>query len=174
VTATLARIRPLLIGLVVLMFTAGIAFAGKPSTPANGLSVASEASGKTVPVAAQADEEDEEDETTEAEDEEDEEDETTEAEDEETESEEAGDNCATDPTGLTPEELAEVRHGSVVCWAAHQETPEGYSNHGEWMSEWAKKNRGHDFGAEEEETVESTAATTHGNGNGKAKGPKDR
>ena len=158
-TATLARIRPLLIGLVVLMFTAGIAFAGKPSTPANGLSVASEASGKTVPVAAQADEEDEEDET-------------TEAEDEETESEEASDNCATDPTGLTPEELAEVRHGSVVCWAAHQETPEGYSNHGEWMSEWAKKNRGHDFGAEEEETVESTAATTHGNG--KAKGPKNR
>jgi hypothetical protein len=164
VTATLARLRPLLIGLVVLMFTAGIAFAGKPSTPANGLTVASEASGKTVPVAAQVDDEEEEDE----------EDETTEAEDEETESEEAGDNCATDPTELTPEELAEVRHGSVVCWAAHQETPEGYSNHGEWMSEWAKKNRGHDFGAEEEETVESTAATTHGNGNGKAKGPKDR
>lgn len=163
-TATLARLRPLLIGLVVLMFTAGIAFAGKPSTPANGLSVASEASGKTVPVRAQVDEEDEE------------EDETTEAEDEEVEVEveEAGDNCATDPTDLTPEELAEVRHGSVVCWAAHQETPEGYSNHGEWMSEWAKKNRGHDFGAEEEETVESTAATTHGNGNGKAKGPKDR
>ena len=164
-TAILVRLRPLLIGLVVLMFTAGIAFAGKPSTPANGLSVASEASGKTVPVAAQADEEDEEDE----------EDETTEAEDEEVEveAEEAGDNCATDPTGLTPEELAEVRHGSVVCWAAHQETPEGYSNHGEWMSEWAQKNRGHDFGAEEEETtVESTAATTHGNG--KAKGPKNR
>jgi len=162
VTATIARLRPLLIGLVVLMFTAGIAFAGKPSTPANGLSVASEASGKTVPVRAQVDEEDEE------------EDETTEAEDEEVEVEEAGDNCATDPTALTPDELAEVRHGSVVCWAAHQETPEGYSNHGEWMSEWAKKNRGHDFGAEEEETVESTAATTHGNGNGKAKGPKDR
>jgi hypothetical protein len=160
VTATIARLRPLLIGLVVLMFTAGIAFAGKPSTPANGLSAASEASGKTVPVQAQVDEEDEE------------EDETTEAEDEEVEVEEAGDNCATDPTALTPEELAEVRHGSVVCWAAHQETPEGYSNHGEWMSEWAKKNRGHDFGAEEEETVESTAATTHGNG--KAKGPKDR
>ena len=159
-TATIARLRPLLIGLVVLMFTAGIAFAGKPSTPANGLSVASEASGKTVPVRAQVDEEDEE------------EDETTEAEDEEVEVEEAGDNCATDPTALTPDELAEVRHGSVVCWAAHQETPEGYSNHGEWMSEWAKKNRGHDFGAEEEETVESTAATTHGNG--KAKGPKDR
>ena len=59
-TATIARLRPLLIGLVVLMFTAGIAFAGKPSTPANGLSVASEASGKTVPVRAQVDEEDEE------------------------------------------------------------------------------------------------------------------
>jgi hypothetical protein len=157
VTATLTRLRPLLIGLVVLMFTAGIAFAGKPSTPANGLSVASEASGKTVPVAAQADEEDEEDET-------------TEAEDEETESEEAGDNCATDPTGLT-EELAEVRW-LRRCWAAHQETPEGYANHGAWVSEWAKKNRGHDFGAEEEATADSAATTTHGNG--KAKGPKDR
>jgi len=161
VTATLTRLRPLLIGLIVLMFTAGIAFAGKPSTPADGLAVASEASGKTVPVGAQVDEQSED------------EDEPTEAEDEEAESEEAGDNCATDPTGLTPEDLALVRHGSVVCWAAHQETPEGYTNHGAWVSEWAKKNHGHDFGAEEAGgTVESTAATTHGNG--KAKGPKNR
>jgi hypothetical protein len=146
------------------MFTAGIAFAGKPSTPANGLEVASEASGKTVPVRAEVEENE-----AEAEDEEEEE----EAPELEVESEEAGDNCATDPTGLTAEELAEVRHGSVVCWAAHQETPEGYANHGEWMSEWARKNHGHDFGAEEEdETVEPAAATVRGNG--KAKGPKDR
>ncbi|TAJ99036.1 MAG: hypothetical protein EPO36_13550 [Chloroflexota bacterium] len=160
-TATLTRLRPLLIGLVVLMFTAGIAFAGKPSTPADGLAVASEASGKTVPVRAGSEEEDAD------------EDETIEAEDEEVEAEEAGDNCATDPTGLTAEDLAEVRHGSVVCWAAHQETPEGYANHGAWVSEWARKNHGHDFGAEDEDaTVESESAASHGQG--KAKGPKDR
>ena len=167
-TSVLTRLRPLLIGLVVLIFTAGIAFAGKPSTPANGLSVASEASGKTVPVRAEVDEDEDEDLDEEVEEE------APEAEDE-VETEEAGDNCATDPTALTAEELAEVRHGSVVCWAAHQETPDGYANKGEWMSEWAKKNRGHDFGAEEEDQEEAVApagATVHGQG--KAKGPKDR
>jgi len=156
VTSTLTRLRPLLISLIVLVFTAGIAFAGKPSTPANGLAVASEASGKTVPVQTEVEDEEEE--------------EAPEAE-EEVESEEAGENCATDPSELTAEELAEVRHGSVVCWAAHQETPEGYANHGEWVSEWAKKNHGHDFGAEDEETVDPAATTTRGQG--KAKGPKD-
>lgn len=161
-TEILTRLRPLVISLVVLVLTAGIAFAGKPSTPANGLTVASDASGKTVPVRAQADEEEETENEEEA----------PEAE-EAVESEEAGDNCATDPTGLTAEQLAEVRHGSVVCWAAHQETPEGYANHGEWVSEWARKNRGHDFGAEDEtEAVEPAAATVRGQG--KAKGPKDR
>jgi len=166
VTAILTRLRPLLISLVVLVFTAGIAFAGKPSTPANGLAVASEASGKTVPVRAQVEEA--EDEEVEAEEEE-----APELE-EQVESEEAGENCATDPTALTAEELAEVRHGSVVCWAAHQETPEeGYANHGEWVSEWAQKNRGHDFGAEDEDATVTLEATTS-RGQGKAKGPKDR
>jgi hypothetical protein len=159
VTSTLTRLRPLLIGILVLLLTAGIAFAGKPSTPANGLLVAAEASGKTVPVGAQADDEDQDEE------------ETVEAEEEDVESEEAGENCATDPTGLTPEDLAAVRHGSVVCWAAHQETPEGYANHGAWVSEWARKNHGHDFGADTDADADA-AATTHGNG--KAKGPKNR
>jgi hypothetical protein len=162
VTSTLTRLRPLLIGLVVLMFTAGIAFAGKPSTPANGLAVASEASGKTVPVRAEAEE-----------DEEQAEEEAPEVE-EEVETEEAGENCATDPSALTPEELAEVRHGSVVCWAAQQETPDGYANHGEWVSEWAKKNHGHDFGAEEEDSEAVAPADALSRGNGNAKGPKDR
>jgi hypothetical protein len=167
-TAVLTRLRPLLIGLVVLMFTAGIAFAGKPSTPADGLSVASEASGKTVPVRAQAEEDEDLDEEVDEE--------APEAEEQVEAVEEAGDNCATDPTALTPEQLADVRHGSVVCWAAHQETPDGYANKGAWVSEWAMKNRGHDFGAEEEnqeeEAVAPAGATVHGQG--KAKGPKDR
>ncbi|HEX5590762.1 MAG TPA: hypothetical protein VFX65_10775 [Candidatus Limnocylindrales bacterium] len=168
-TMTLKRLRPLLIGLVVLLFTAGIAFAGKPSAPAPGLSVAAEASGKTVPV--QAEEEDEEEEVDEEEEEEEEEEES----EEEVESEEAGENCATDPTTLTEEELAELRHGSIVCWAAHQETPDGYANHGEWVSEWAKQNRGHEDEAEDEdaETTEAAAASA-GRGNGKAKGKANK
>ena len=32
-----------------------------------------------------------------------------------------GENCSTDPTTLTEEELAELKHGSIVCWAAHQD-----------------------------------------------------
>jgi hypothetical protein len=149
-TVVLTRLRPLLIGLVVLMFTAGIAFAGKPSTPATGLSVASEASGQTVPVRAQAEED--EDLNEEVDEEAPEAEEPVEAE------EEAGDNCATDPTGLTDEALAALRHGSVVCWAAQQETPEGYANHGAWVSEWALKNHGQDTAGDETEAVAPAAA----------------
>lgn len=158
----LKRLRPLLIGLVALLFTAGIAFAGKPSVPANGLTVASEASGKVVPV--QADEGDEDgQENVES----DEDAEAPEAPEVETEA--AGDNCATDPTALSEEDLAALRHGSVVCWAAHQETPEGYANHGAWVSEWAKKNHGHqDLTTDETGSVLPAAATSHGNGKGKS------
>lgn len=147
-TTTLGRLRPLLIGLVVLLLTAGIAFAGKPSTPANGLQVASEASGKTVPV--RADEGDEE----------------TEPAVEHEPDGSGGENCATDPTGLTDEELSEMRHGSVVCWAAHQDTPDGYDNHGQWVSEWAKKNHGHE--ASGDAVALPAAAIGHGHGRGKS------
>ena len=56
----------------------------------------------------------------------------------------AGDNCATDPTGLTSDQLAAMSHGSIVCWAAHQDTPEGWDNHGAWVSHWAHMNKGSD------------------------------
>ena len=145
VTTTVTRLRPLLIGLVILLFTAGIAFAGKPSTPAAGLSVASEASDKVVPVKAEPAEEPGDEET-------------------ETTHEGAGENCATDPTELTDEELAAMRHGSVVCWAAHQDTPEGYDNHGAWVSEWARKNHG------QETAGAGTEAAAHGQAAGHGKG----
>ncbi len=127
------RLRPLLIGLVVLVLTTGVAFAGKPSTPADGPAVASEASGKSVPVVNEGNQAPEGDEET---------DEAAEDEDANAKADEAGDNCATDPRTLTPEQLAELTHGQIVCWAAHQETPEGYDNHGAWVSEWAKQNHG--------------------------------
>jgi hypothetical protein len=133
--STLAhRLRPLLTGLVVLVLTAGVAFAGKPTTPADGQAVASVASGKTVPVVNEESQTAVEDQDAEAAEE-------SEAE-AEAEADEAGENCATDPQALTTEELAELTHGQIVCWAAHQETPEGYDNHGAWVSEWAKQNHG--------------------------------
>jgi hypothetical protein len=72
------------------------------------------------------------------------------------------DNCTTDPTNMTDQELAALGHGSYVCWAAHQPTPDGYANHGAWVSHWAHMGKGHDA---------SSNGTTHGNA-GKAKGLK--
>lgn len=68
------------------------------------------------------------------------EDEETEA-DEDAETEDGGDNCATDPTDPATD-LTTLSHGQIVCWAAHQETPEGYKNHGEWVSSWARGENG--------------------------------
>ena len=155
-TSTLKRLRPLLIGLVALLFTATIAFAAKPEGGAPGRLVAAEHAGKTVPVLTEESDEDADENAEENE------------PAEETESEDAGENCATDPTGLSDEDLALLRHGSVVCWAAHQETPEGYDNHGAWVSEWAKKNHGHEPAAEEDAGTVLPEAT-NGKANGKAK-----
>ena len=151
-TATLKRLRPLLIGIVVLMFTAGIAFAGKPSTPP-GLAVAAEHAGQTVPVVDEQGDEDLDEPAEPA---------------ETDESGDGGENCATDPTGLSPEDLALLRHGSIVCWAAHQETPEGFDNHGAWVSSWAKKNHGHEESAGDESTLTPEAAGGHGKGKSKS------
>ena len=138
--SALHRLRPLLISLIVLILTAGIAFAGKPPTAADGLAVASEASGKTVPVQAELGDEDD-DEDVDA-------DEKAKADEDADELDEdagdGGDHCATDPTTATEEELAALNHGAIVCWAAHQETPDGYKNHGAFVSEWARKNHGAD------------------------------
>ena len=165
VTATLHRLRPLLIGVVVLLLTAGIALAGKPSTPPAGLAVATEASGKTVPAGASRDED-------EAEAQDDEDDVATETVEDADADEEAGENCASDPSGLPVDALAALRHGSIVCWAAHQETPAGYDNHGQWVSEWAKKNHGHADGTVEDASTTVAAGRGHGqSGKGNAGKP---
>jgi len=70
------------------------------------------------------------------------------------------DNCTTDPTNMTDQELAALGHGSYVCWAAHQPTPDGYANHGAWVSHWAHMGKGNDA---------STTGKTKGAA-GKAKG----
>ena len=130
------RLGPILAGIVVLVLSGGAAFAGQPSdVPVDGRAVAAERSGLEIPPgnAAPTAEDEDGDEDAEAE--------TAEAE-EDAEPEGEGDHCV-DPSTLTPEVLAETNHGAIVCWAAHQETPEGYDNHGKWVSEWARNNHGH-------------------------------
>ncbi len=132
------RLRPLWISLVVLILTAGIAFAAKPSTPANGHPVA-----ETTETTETSDSETTETETTETE--------TTKTVDTtettETANTTSGDHCSTDPTTLTPGQLAAMNHGSIVCWAAHQPTPAGYANHGAWVSHWAHLGKGAKHGS---------------------------
>jgi hypothetical protein len=123
------RFRGLAIAFVGLALSASLAFGAQPSS--TGLANASLHAGKTVPVQAQ-------DEETAG-------DEDTETSDEEVDSEDstdAGDNCTTDPSTLTPEELDAMRHGSIVCWAAHQtEWPEWFANHGAFVKCWAHQGK---------------------------------
>jgi hypothetical protein len=158
------HLRALAVAVIATALTAGLAFAGAPPEAAGpGLAKAAAHANKVVPVRAgqeavaaqdedaEADIDAEADEDTEA-------DETDEA---------AGDNCATDPTGLTDEELAAMRHGSIVCWAAHQDSwPEEFKNHGQWVSSWAHWKA-------PDASVEGAAASGKANGkaNGKAKNP---
>ncbi|NJD27775.1 MAG: hypothetical protein FIA92_05705 [Chloroflexi bacterium] len=155
------HLRALAVALLATVFSAGLAFASPPPLPdaaASGLANAAVHAAKVVPVrVGLQDETTVEDEETETE-----EDTEEETETEEESLEEAGENCATDPTTLTDEELAEMRHGSIVCWAAHQETwPEEFKNHGQWVSSWAKWKA---------PTEDAEAGATAVHGKGKAKG----
>jgi hypothetical protein len=153
------RLRAALISIVALGLSAGLAFGASPPEAASwGLANAGAHAGKTVPVAGAGEETGDEagDEDAEAAEEEGIDEETTE---EEESAEEAGDNCATDPTALTEEELAAMKHGSIVCWAAHQtEWPEEFANHGAWVSSWAHAGKG-----------DPEAAKGHGKAKGKNK-----
>ncbi len=177
----LFRLKGIAIAVVALALSASLAFGASPPEAASfGLENAASHAGKTVPVAGgDTETTGEEDEGEDPEDGE----EPEEGEDgeEDEESEEAGENCLTDPTTLTEEELAEMRHGSIVCWAAHQETPDGYKNHGEWVSEWAHSGKGADAdedsdedadedGDDAEEADEAKAGKGHGQGKGKGQG----
>jgi len=150
VNSALRHLRPLLISIVALILTVGIAFVVKPSTPTNGLAVAAAASGQTVPSVGSGDENAAPDEETET--------------DEETEDAEdaGGDNCATDPTTLSEEDLDAMRHGSVVCWAAQQDTPSDFDNHGAWVKSWATDNAGSDASKDAgSQAKDKTSTNTH-------------
>lgn len=134
----LHHLRGALVAVVALALSASLAFGAEAP---GGYAAAGSYAGMSDPVAASGDVENAEDE-----------------DDEESEEDaEGGDNCLTDPRTLTAEELAAMSHGSIVCWAAHQETPEGYANHGAWVREWAHFGKGDDA---------ADAAKTHGKGKG--------
>lgn len=90
-----------------------------------------------------------------------------------------GDNCLTDPTTATPEELAALTHGQIVCWAAHQtEWPEWFSNHGKFVSCWAHQGKADAPSCTEAPVAGATTTThgksadaTHGKGKGSANHP---
>lgn len=151
--------RPLLISLVVLMLTAGIVIAGKPDVVGAGR-IASEAAGKALHVVTEPAE------TTETETDTDTDTDTE--TDTEVPSHSAG-HCLVDPTTATPKALAALTHGAIVCWAAHQDTPDGYANHGAFVSEWARKNHGSDASAKG--AAKAAANAVNGAGHGGTRSP---
>ena len=140
--SVLRHLRPILISLLALTLTAGIAMAAKPSDagPRHGPKAAE----VTENADTDTDQETDTDTDTETVTETDTDPATQPAPDAATD---AASHCLTDPTTATPEELSVLNHGAIVCWAAHQVTPDGYANHGAWVSEWAHKNHGADASA---------------------------
>lgn len=172
-------LRSLFIALVVLALSASLAFGAKPAWSKGS---AASSGGATILLGEDEESGDDEGEVDEVE-----EAEETEEDEEGTEDEaagEGGDNCATDPTLLTEEELAELRHGSIVCWAAHQtEWPEWFSNHGQFVRCWAHQGKADAPSCTEDpEAVDATGDSVDdeaaadatgagsGKGNGKGKG----
>ena len=170
--ALLRHLKALPIALIVLALSASLAFGSY--APASGFSLGSTFQAGTDESAGDAGDEDaNEPEDTETDEQTDEQtDETIDAgteTDENTGDSSDSDDCLTDPTGLTAEELAAMNHGSIVCWAAQQETPEGYANHGAWVSQWAHMGKAKD-NAPEAAASGKTHGKSHGKSHGKAKG----
>jgi hypothetical protein len=167
----LIHVRGFLIAFAALALSAGLAFGAQPTT--TGLENAAAHAGKTVPVQATDEETAGDEDTDETADEN--VDESTDEDTEATESTDAGENCTTDPTTLTPEDLAAMRHGSIVCWAAQQTTwPGWFSNHGSFVKCWAHTGKADVIDCTVDPAAQAPAAagnsSGHGNGNAKDKG----
>jgi hypothetical protein len=196
VTHLIRRLQPTLIALVGVALSVGLVFGAQP-TDGWGLSNAAEHAGKVVPVKAgqvlegdedaDTDEDVDTDEDTDTDEDVDTDEDTDTDEDVDAGPEEDGDaaNCATDPTGLSEEALAALKHGSVVCWAAHQADDVwagDFANHGQWVKSWAKKEKAEettdedatdedapDEDASDEDAGATSAGGAHGKGQGRGK-----
>jgi hypothetical protein len=140
-TIALRRLRAVLIALVALAMSASLTFAAAAPQASFGLARSMSHAGTSAGSG---------DEVTTGEDEDTETDETDE------DAGDGADNCTTDPTDPATD-LTALTHGQIVCWAAHQETPEGYKNHGAWVSSWARGENG-----------TQAPAKQHGKSNGKS------
>jgi hypothetical protein len=188
----LRHLRPVLISGTALALSAGLVFGATPPAASTGLANAAAHAAKTVPVVSgdetTGDDDqsvDEQDETTGDDDQsvdepgETESPEAPEAVDEDADTQDAADSC-TDPSAATPEELAAMNHGAMVCWAAQQTAwPTWFSNHGAFVRCWAHQGKADATSCTEDPTaVEGTTAeptsdqapATHGNGHGKGHG----
>ena len=120
---TIRRLPGFAIAAVALALSASLAFAAQPV--GGGLANAASHSGKSVPTKASdglgADQDANE---------------ATETETETTDPADSADNCTVDLTQDVTV-LEGLNHGSVVCSAAQMDTPDGYANHGAWVSHWA-------------------------------------
>jgi len=132
VNRLMSRARGFLVALAVLALSAGIALAGRPATApaaaaAGGLERASNASGKTLPVAAP--------------------DADAPAADEDAD-ESADENEPAESEVDTDAAVHPDNHGKVVSEAAQGETPEGFDNHGQYVKTIATDNSGQSTAAE--------------------------
>ena len=122
-TVVARHARSLIIAVVVLLLSAGAVLGAKalPTASTNGLATAAEASGKTVPVrAGLADAEGDED-----------------ADEPDADAPDAEEPDADEADADEPEaedQDTDENRGSLVSAAAQLETPEGFTNHGAWVS----------------------------------------
>ncbi|HKB28362.1 MAG TPA: hypothetical protein VKC59_05020, partial [Candidatus Limnocylindrales bacterium] len=119
---TLRRLPGFAIAAMALALSASLVFAAQPVS--TGLANAASHSGQAVPLKGASDGVSS-DEITEP-------DESTQTETETS----TADNCTVDLTQDVTV-LEGLNHGSVVCTAAQMPTPDGYDNHGAWVSHWA-------------------------------------
>ena len=181
--------RSLITAAAALALTAAMATAHQmPSASVDGLATASTASGKIVPVGhlvapENTVQQDEQlaDETLTQEDEQSDEADTTEEADSHCIAPEAEDTTNTDETSDATDdtsdaaedattETEEPNHGAVVCGAAQAETPDGYANHGAYVSEVARDNHGAEKSGEakaEHGSGDAVAADTHSKRHGR-------
>lgn len=139
------RLRSLIIAIAAVALSAGVALAARPSTAPpdaadDGLEVASDAAGQTVPVVV----------------------EVPVATGEPEEAPEAVPTAEAAPTVEEEVEDADrpMNHGWFVSAAAQAETPAGYDNHGAYVSSVARGDDGKpDAAADDEETAGSASVT---------------
>lgn len=138
------QLRGLAVAVVALAITAGIALGGgsMPDAAAGGLETAAEAAGKVVPVANEPGSLNEE---------------SDEASDEESNEESDGDSNG---------------HGTVVSEAARMETPDGFRNHGQWVSCVARMTHGEGAAPIDLSAITVEACPARGRGNETAEAAK--